>query len=105
MTKEEKIELLVAARNRITMWSNSSLQYPVDSETVKRLAYCHGIRDACWAIDEMIEGLKNGDNERSCWFRAVTGALPDRRNCLGVCHGCEFFLKDPPKSDGDELPY
>ena len=58
MTKAEKKELLLYARDRITKKSNETKQYPAGSETYERLIYCQGIRDACWTIDDMIREIE-----------------------------------------------
>ena len=60
METNERIEELRRARQKITDAANNSYtRKHYGDESKPYLWYCKGIRDACWAIDAMIEELES----------------------------------------------
>ena len=46
--------------------------------------------------------------EKSCWYKAVVGVIPNDKFCTNGCDNCSFFLPEPQwpkdKNEMDELP-
>ena len=68
MSKETDKLILKIARDRITQAGNRGKkhQYHVEGEYGDKgwMDYTKGIRDACWAIDELIEEVEDEPEER-----------------------------------------